>query len=106
MCVYLAFEICLSNALSRDGKHPDFVKIPSGKFLMGTSDEKPLPVNVSGNQPNRIYGSYNERPVIEHSVDSFEMSTTEITNVMYEQFDSEHQKLRGKVIFSHTTTKQ
>ena len=96
LCVYLVAETCLSNALS-----PEFVKIPRGKFLMGTSDEKPLPVNVSGNQPNRIYGSYNERPVVEHSVDRFEMSTTEITNLMYEQFDSEHQKLRGKLYFSH-----
>ena len=74
LCVYLVAEVCLSNTLSsNENKFPDFVKIPSGKFLMGTSDEKPLPDKVSGNQPNRIYGSYNERPVIEHSVDGFEM---------------------------------
>ena len=68
---------------------------------MGTSDAKPLPRHVSGGLPDRIYGSYNERPVLEHSVDSFEMSKTEITNEMYEQFDPEHRNLRGKLYFSH-----
>jgi formylglycine-generating enzyme len=82
-------------------KFPDFTDIPSGRFLMGTSDAKPLPRHVSGGLPDRIYGSYNERPVLEHSVDSFEMSKTEITNEMYEQFDPEHRNLRGKLYFSH-----
>ena len=51
---------------------------------MGNS--KKLPVKISNNQPNRLYGNFNEAPVIKQSVDAFEMSTTEITNKMYEQY--------------------
>ena len=61
--------------------------IPSGTFLMGHSSTDPLPTNVSGLQPNRMYGSSDERPVMKHNVGPFEMSTTEITNKMYEEFD-------------------
>ena len=75
-----------------------FVEIPAGEFLMGNS--KKLPDNISGGQPNRLFGNFNEAPVIKQIVDDFEMSTTEITNKMYEQFDPEHQKLRGKLHFS------
>ena len=80
---------------------PHFVSIPSGHFLMGTSDTTPLPAHVSGNQPNRVFGSYDERPVTKQSVDAFEMSTTEITNAMYEKYDPSHKLLRGKLYFSY-----
>eukprot|EP00943_MAST-04B_sp_MAST-4B-sp1_P001033 g1033.t1 len=75
-----------------------FVEIPAGEFLMGNT--KKLPVDISAGQPNRLFGNFNEAPVIKQIVDDFEMSTTEITNKMYEQFDPEHQKLRGKLHFS------
>ena len=65
---------------------------------MGNS--KKLPVKISNKQPNRLYGNFNEAPVIKQSVDAFEMSTTEITNKMYEQYDPNHARLRGKLHFS------
>jgi sulfatase modifying factor 1 len=56
-------------------------KIPAGTFLMGQENE----------------GDFDERPV--HSVtipNSFFISATEVTNVQYEAFDSDHRQYRGK----------
>jgi len=62
-----------------------FVRIQAGSFLMG--QEKG--------------GDWDERPVHKvHITQSFGISATEVTNAQYEQFDPEHNKLRGKLGFS------
>lgn len=61
------------------------VRIQPGSFLMGQEKD----------------GDWDERPV--HKVNitkSFSISTTEVTNAQYEQFDPEHREFRGKLGFS------
>ena len=62
-----------------------FVSIRPGSFLMGQNEG----------------GDWDERPA--HRVritKSFEMATTEVTNVQYETFDPTHREFRGKLGFS------
>ncbi len=62
-----------------------FVRIESGSFLMGQKDG----------------GDWDERPVHRVTITRpFWMAATEVTNAQYEQFDPEHNKLRGKLGFS------
>ncbi len=62
-----------------------FVRIEPGFFLMGQEQG----------------GDWDERPV--HNVtitQPFYVAVTEVTNAQFEQFDSQHRKLRGKLGFS------
>ncbi len=63
----------------------DFVRIEPGSFLMGQEED----------------GDWDERPVHKVNITTpFCMAVTEVSNAQYEQFDSEHRKLRGKLGFS------
>lgn len=74
--------ICQTDSLSFTNSFGmEMRKIPAGTFLMGQENE----------------GDFDERPV--HSVtipNSFFISATEVTNVQYEAFDSDHRQYRGK----------
>lgn len=60
------------------------IRIEAGQFVMGSQD-----------------GDWDERPVRTVTISRpFHMSTTEVTNGQYEQFDPDHRKLRGKLGFS------
>ena len=60
------------------------VRIEPGSFMMGAED-----------------GEWDERPAREVTISQpFFMSTTEVTNAQYEQFDPQHKQLRGKLGFS------
>lgn len=60
-------------------------RIPAGQFQMGSEQ-----------------GDWDERPVHRVIISRpFHMSVTEVTNSQYEQFDADHQKLRGKLGFSN-----
>ncbi|MFD1629279.1 SUMF1/EgtB/PvdO family nonheme iron enzyme [Pseudopedobacter beijingensis] len=64
-----------------------FVDIPAGSFYMGT------------NGPRK---HFDEAPIHKVTITkSFKMSSTVITNAMYEEFDPSHKQLRGKNGFSH-----
>jgi formylglycine-generating enzyme len=67
------------------------VQIPAGQFVMGTSDGPPASLDLWAKR------DYDESPA--HTVKitrPFSMSTTEVTNAQYEQFDPDHKKLRGR----------
>jgi len=62
-----------------------FVRIEFGSFLMGQKEG----------------GDWDERPVHRVTITRpFWMAVTEVTNAQYEQFDTEHRGLRGKLGFS------
>jgi len=77
----------------------DFVLIEAGEFAMGT-----------GEQPPKSRGEWEEREwdeVPAHRVKisrAFFMSTCEVTNSQFEQFDPEHRKLRGLSLAGSRTT--
>lgn len=59
----------------------NMVRIEPGSFRMGSED-----------------GDWDERPAREVTISQpFLMSTTEVTNAQYEQFDPQHKQLRGKL---------
>ncbi len=56
------------------------IQIPAGEFMMGSEN-----------------GDWDEKPVHKVKITTpFYISETEVTNQQYEQFDPEHNKLRGK----------
>ena len=60
------------------------VAIESGSFTMGSTA-----------------GDWDERPVHQVAIgQSFHMSSTEVTNAQYEQYDPQHEQLRGRLGFS------
>jgi sulfatase modifying factor 1 len=62
-----------------------FSRIESGSFMMGQKEG----------------GEWDERPLHRVAITRpFWMAVTEVTNAQYEQFDSEHKRLRGKLGFS------
>lgn len=75
-------------------------RIDSGAFMMGAGGT-PLPVALTDNLPHRTNGDFDEFPA--HSVtitQPFHITTTEVTNRQFEQFDPNHRTLRGKRGFS------
>ena len=63
-----------------------FVRIEPGSFLMGQEEG----------------GDWDEQPVHKVTLTKpFYMAVTEVTNAQYEQFDSDHCNLRGKLGFSN-----
>ena len=88
-----------------------FVRIEAGIFNMGI-DKTPLSPEIIDNISLQKSWKPNERPYLQngdfdeypsHKVtisQPFYMSTLEVTNIQYEQFDPEHRKLRGKLGFS------
>jgi formylglycine-generating enzyme required for sulfatase activity len=67
------------------------VRIEPGEFLMGQGEGPPQ------TEEEWYQRDYDESPA--HKVritQAFLMGTTEVTNAQYEQFDSDHNKLRGK----------
>lgn len=83
----------------------DFAKIPAGEFLMGKNN-KDLPLDFVVQEQRRMNyhiqnGDPDEHPPHEVTITSpYYMSTYEVTNLQYEQFDPGHKKLRGKNGFS------
>ena len=76
------------------------VRIPPGKFQMGYS-ETPLPKELTTSLPYREDGDYDEKPYHYVTISkSFYVSELEVTNQHYEQFDSDHKAVRGKLGFS------
>jgi hypothetical protein len=62
----------------------NMVRIEPGSFMMGSEG-----------------GDWDERPVRKVTISQpFFMSTTEVTNAQYEQFDPRHKQYRGKLGFS------
>ena len=82
-----------------------FVKVPAGEFMMGKSDKK-LPLDFIIQEQRRMNyhmqnGDPDEHPQHKVTITSpFYMSTFEVTNSQYEQFDPDHKTLRGKNGFS------
>jgi len=77
-----------------------FVRIEPGTFSMGFG-ENLLPDEIAGDESHRKDGDFDEHPTHKVKITQpFYMGTYEVTNVQYEQFDSEHRKLRGKRGFS------
>lgn len=73
-----------------------FACIKADSFVMG-AEETPLTAEVAG-QPWRIHGDFDEYPAHRVSISQpFYMSVHQITNAIYEQFDPEHRRLRGKL---------
>ena len=75
-------KVCLIAAItaaffscSVNNPMPKMLVIPSGVFVMGSAE-----------------GDYDEAPVHEVWVDSFRMSSCEITNAQYEAFDKGHKR--------------
>ncbi len=65
----------------------EFVYIPPGRFTMGSDIDS---------------GEFDEHPSHEVNITKpFYMSTTEVTNAQYEQFDPTHSEFRGKNGFSN-----
>ena len=75
-------------------------RIEPGTFQMGCETDA-LPDHLTGEQPHRLHGDFDEHPV--HPVTlthPFYMGTCQVSNAQYEQFDPDHRILRGKVEFS------
>lgn len=73
-----------------------FVRIKPGSFRMGVG-ETPLPVKLTKQRGTQAEGDFDEKP--RHKVTitrPFYMARCEVTNKLYELFDPEHKRLRGK----------
>jgi formylglycine-generating enzyme len=76
-----------------------FVRIPAGSFVMGSSGES-LPKAIAV-KPHFATGDPDEKPAHKVRISkSLWMGAYEVTNAQYEQFDSGHRSLRGKLGFS------
>ena len=95
------FVLTLWMRVARMAVLPSMVPIPAGTFVIGTSgkvngtaDKLPIARSWYG-------GDYDEHPLKNVTIASpFFMSTTEVTNAMYEEFDPSHRALRGFKGFS------
>lgn len=66
-----------------------FVRIDGGKYIRGTGEKAPQ------TRQEWLDRDWDESPAHPVSVETFALATTEVTNAQYEQFDPEHEKLRG-----------
>jgi len=86
--IWLFAVFLMSSQTRGSGQEPianalgmNMVRIEPGSFRMGSED-----------------GDWDERPAREVTISQpFLMSTTEVTNAQYEQFDLQHKQLRGKL---------
>ena len=75
------------------------VRIEPGTFMMGFG-QRPLPKDLA-REPHLQQGDFDERP--RHRVritKPFYIGAFEVTNSQYEEFDTDHNELRGKLGFS------
>ena len=88
-----------------------FVSVESGSFRMGIG-KTPLPSELTDDTPQKQSRKPNQRPYLcngdfdeypQHMVtitQPFQVSSHQVTNIQYEQFDPTHRELRGKLGFS------
>ena len=100
-----------SNDIHTNSLGMQFVRIESGTFRMGIG-KTPLPSELTDNtsqqqsrkpdqRPYLRNGDFDEHP--SHMVtitQPFQISSYQVTNIQYEQFDPTHRELRGKLGFS------
>src|SRR5690606_3705918 len=78
--------LCIPFSFLEGNAQIEFVDIPAGSFYMGT---------------NGLRKNFDEAPIHKVTITkSFKMSSTVITNSMYEEFDPAHKQLRGEKGFS------
>ncbi len=76
------------------------VRIEPGNFLMG-SDDVQLSDELTAGKAYLREGDWDERPVHEVTLSTpFYMGAFQVTNAQYEEFESDHRCLRGKLNFS------
>ncbi len=77
-----------------------FVRIEPGTFMMGSANAN-LPEELTGGREYLQDGDWDEQPIHQVTLSNpYYIGIYQVTNVQYDQFQSSHNELRGKVGFS------
>lgn len=104
-CALLTLHLCLSEAKNMDppsllAPSLSFVPLPAINFTLGEATV-PLPSALTLGMSNRQYGDADEWPRVPTSAGGDVLvAMTEVTNVLFEQYQPAHAALRGKYGFS------